>query len=128
MYLNRVTVRGGVDAAFMEAQMRQLIAAGLHVENPYNGVISGFDGTGERVELADGSDWAGIRARVTGVQLWFDDSSDVFVSWSNGGSLEVHVDGLDQARITQVAAAVSTAVVDACLREKRDLYVVFERI
>lgn len=127
MYLNFISVRGGGDSSFMEAQLRHLIDSGLHWKNPFNGVVSGFDVTGERVELADEVGNADMRERVSGVQLWFDDASDVYVSWEVAGVLEVHVDGLDGAQMTHVAAAVSAAVVEVCLREQRHFNVVFER-
>jgi hypothetical protein len=75
---------------------RWLEDAGLHLINPKTNLITTFNSDGDRIQIALGALQQQIQTGDVGsVQMWLDDSQDVFISWQ-GQEMSLYLDGLVQ--------------------------------
>ena len=107
-----------------------LIEHGLVMANPASGRIYGFDNEGDRLEFDPEAAFENLLEHCQGVQLWFDDTRDVYLSWGNQeeGGIEVFVDGLNSADIILVARALCESVVATSVLAGREVRICLDRV
>jgi hypothetical protein len=127
MKINRISV-SSVDRTTAQDYVAALISSGLSLVSQHGGTIVGFGADGERSEFRPGTPIDALVTRCAGVQLWFDECTDVYLSWQSPTVLEVFVDGLTVEQAERVAFAISKAAASNAVRHERNVQIAFEHV
>ena len=93
---------GGVDSSFVAPFLRHLVKVGLSEKNPISGGVVIFDKDGKQVSINSISEI--IYDACSGVQMWVDQFSDIYISWERpDAGIEVFLDGLEEGHVIRVA-------------------------
>ena len=125
MSITSISVEPLFEARQVVNILRGLVDCGLGLVHPGTGKILGSDAAGGRVEAQPEVDLEMLLSNGVGVQLWFDESSDVFLSW-NRSRLEMFIDGLTVDQANTAALGLSRAVTMVALGDGLVLSIRFD--
>jgi 16S rRNA G1207 methylase RsmC len=103
MKINHISI-SGADVPFLVSMVEHLVHAGLYASNPMTKHITVFRKDGDPMSISSLSEINNAFQVFSGIQLWLDQSSDVYISWERiNTGIDVFLDGLNKDEVVRVA-------------------------
>lgn len=107
MKINHIAI-DGVGASFLISIVEHLSSVGISARNPLTKRITVFKKNGNAISLTSLSEINSALEICSGIQLWLDHSSDVYISWERINSgIDIFLDGLDENDVARVTSLCS---------------------